>query len=231
MLSARKSTTTPDSQEEHHEPHTTITPKLARRAGLVAALAAVAMMVAPAPASPRPGQVRLQAEPDRAAVELAARPELHFEPPAPCTMVQNEAYGRPDGGELRRRPARSRGSGIIAGGPGSFRPQIATVKHTTSTTLGDTKAKVTYTGPQLSYTGQTEANEESDHYKVESFDVNIPVKKGQQLALRGNISSMIRCSSGGHNTLVFSPPLTPGSPFQGATDASGCWILMEAVIR
>jgi hypothetical protein len=42
---------------------------------------------------------------------------------------------------------------------------------------------------------------------------------------------MIRCSSGGHNTLVFSPALTPASGFQGATDADGCWILMEAVIR
>lgn len=57
------------------------------------------------------------------------------------------------------------------------------------------------------------------------------MKKGQQLALRGNISSMIRCSSGGHNTLTFSPALRTGGPSQGATDANGCWILMEAVIR
>ncbi|MGV1049886.1 MAG: hypothetical protein ACOYD4_15340 [Solirubrobacterales bacterium] len=42
---------------------------------------------------------------------------------------------------------------------------------------------------------------------------------------------MIRCPSGGHNTLVFSPALRAGGPSQGATDANGCWILMEAVIR
>lgn len=152
-------------------------------------------------------------------------------PGAACTMVQNEAYGRPDGGEFAPKTGTIKRIRIIAGGPGSFRPQIATVKHTTSTILGDTKAQVTYSGPKLSYTGQTEANYEDDSYKVESFPVSIPVKKGQQLALRGNISSMIRCSSGGHNTLTFAPALLPGGPPKGATDANGCWILMEAVIR
>jgi len=148
-----------------------------------------------------------------------------------CTMVQDEAYGRPDGGELAPKTGTIRKIRIIAGAPGSFRPQIATVRHSASTTLGATKAKVTYTGPKLSYTGQTEANYENDSYRVESFKVSIPVMKGQQLALRGNISSMIRCSSGGHNTLIFSPALRSGGPSQGATDANGCWILMEAVIR
>jgi hypothetical protein len=146
-------------------------------------------------------------------------------------MVQNEAYGRPDGGEFAPKSGTIKRIRIIAADAGSFRPQIATVKHTTSTTLGDTKAKVTYTGAKLSYTGQTEGNEESGQYKVETFNVNIPVKKGQQLALRGNISSMVRCSSGGHNTLVFTPALQRGGAFAGATDSSGCWILMEAVIR
>jgi hypothetical protein len=152
-------------------------------------------------------------------------------PGGPCTMVQEEAYGRPDGGELAPKSGTIRKIRVIAGGPGSFRPQVATVRHSASTLLGATKAKVTYTGPRLSYTGQTEANEEEGRYRVESFNVHIPVHRGQQLALRGNVSSMIRCSSGGHNTLIFSPALGAGGPFQGATDADGCWILMEAVIR
>jgi hypothetical protein len=49
--------------------------------------------------------------------------------------------------------------------------------------------------------------------------------------LRGDLSSMIRCSSGGHNTLAFAPALRKGNPFQGATDASGCRLLIEVVIR
>jgi hypothetical protein len=209
--------------------------KFVRRAGLVFALAAfVAAMVAPA-SSFASAPVKFGSKLNSTIQPSNSLPGITCNglptPGQACTMVQDEAYGRPDGGERAPKTGTIKQIRIIAGGPGSFRPQIATVRHSASTTLGATKAKVTYTGPKLSYTGQTEANYENDSYKVESFKVNIPVKKGQQLALRGNISSMIRCSSGGHNTLIFSPALSAGKPFQGATDANGCWILMEAVVR
>ncbi|HSS33319.1 MAG TPA: hypothetical protein VLL27_08585 [Solirubrobacterales bacterium] len=212
-----------------------LTSKLGRRAGLFFALAGLAAaMVAPAQglaAAPVKFGSKLNPtiQPSNSLPGMTCGGAAM--PGTACTMVQDEAYGRPDGGELAPKTGTIKKIRIIAGGPGSFRPQIATVKHSASTTLGATKAKVTYSGPKLSYTGQTEANYEDDSYKVESFNVSIPVKKGQQLALRGNISSMIRCSSGGHNTLIFSPALRTGGPLQGATDANGCWILMEAVIR
>lgn len=149
------------------------------------------------------------------------------ETPGPCTMVQQEAYGRPDGGELAPKTGTIRKIRLIAGGPGSFKLQIAKVKR--STLFGTNEAKVVANGPRISYQGQTEANFESGSYRVETFDVNVPVKKGQQLALKGNITSMIRCSSGGDNTLIYTPPL--GSSFRPATNTDGCWLLMEAVIR
>lgn len=145
----------------------------------------------------------------------------------PCTMIQNEAYGRPDGGELAPKTGTIKKIRLIAGGPGSFKLQIAKVKR--STLFGTNEAKVVYNGPRISYQGQTEANDESGSYRVETFNVDVPVKKGQQLALKGNITSMIRCSSGGDNTLVYTPSL--GSAFRPATSTDGCWILMEAVIR
>jgi hypothetical protein len=212
---------------------TALTSKLARRIGFVAAFAAlIAAMVVPATGMAA-APVKFGAELNPTVQPSNGSPGIQCVPmsPAPCTMVQNEAYGRPDGGEFAPKTGTIKRIRIIAADAGSFRPQIATVKHSASPTLGDTKAKVTYTGPKLSFTGQTEANEESSRYKVESFAVNIPVKKGQQLALRGNIASLVRCSSGGHNTLVFTPSLRTGGAFAGATDASGCWILMEAVIR
>lgn len=149
------------------------------------------------------------------------------EAPGPCTMVQNEAYGRPDGGELAPKTGTIKKIRLIAGGPGSFKLQIAKVKR--STLFGTNEAKVVANGPRISYQGQTEANDESGSYRVETFNVNVPVKKGQQLALKGSITSMVRCSSGGDNTLIYTPPL--GSSFRPATNTDGCWILMEAVIR
>jgi hypothetical protein len=59
----------------------------------------------------------------------------------------------------------------------------------------------------------------------------VPVKKGQSLAIRSSETSMLRCSSGGPNQLIFSPPLSLGNPFQPATDTDGCWLLLEAVIK
>jgi len=218
-----------------------ITGKVARRTGLLFVLAGLlAAMVAPAQGLAKapvkfgsklnPTVQPSNSLPGYSCNGFGEEEEVALAGPA-CTMVQEEAYGRPEGGHIAPKSGRIRVIRVIAGGPGSFRPQIVKVRHSASTLLGDTKAKVIRTGRTLTYTGQSEENWEEDRYKVEKFKVNIPVKKGQQLALLGDTTSMLRCSSGGHNTLVFSPGLRKRAPFQGATDASGCWILMEAVIR
>jgi hypothetical protein len=209
----------------------TTTRKLPRFTALAAAVATVAMMVAPAAGAAAPVKFGAKLDPTVQPSNSLPGLKCSFEaaPGTACTMVQNEAYGRPDGGHLAPKTGTIKKIRLIAGGPGSFKLQIAKVQQ--STLFKTNKAKVVANGPRISYSGQTEANEESGAYKVESFDVNVPVKKGQQLALRGNISSMIRCSSGGDNTLLYAPPLMAGSPFKAATNTDGCWILMEAVIR
>ncbi len=200
--------------------------KLARRVGLLAAVASLVLMVAPAVGLAK-APVKFGAKLDptvQPSNSLPGHPCSQENPGVTCTMVENEAYGRPDGGELAPRTGTIKKIRLIAGGPGSFRLQIAKVKP-------DQRAKVVANGPKISYTGQTEANFESDSYKVESFEVNVPVHKGEQLALRGNYTSMLRCSSGGDNTLIYQPALRLGNPFQPVSNTDGCWILMEAVIR
>jgi len=205
----------------------TKTRKLVARTGILAAIAVAAMMIAPALGAAAP--VKFGSKLDPTVQPSNSLPGLRCsqEAPGPCTMVQEEAYGRPDGGELAPKTGTIKKIRLIAGGPGSFKLQIAKVKR--STLFGTNEAKVVANGPRISYQGQTEANFESDNYEVESFSVDVPVKKGQQLALKGNITSMIRCSSGGDNTLIYTPPLS--SSFRAATNTDGCWILMEAVIR
>lgn len=194
---------------------------------VLAAIAVVAMMIAPALGAAAPVKFGSQLNPTVQPSNSLPGLRCSQEAPGPCTFVQEEAYGRPDGGELAPKTGTIKKIRLIAGGPGSFKLQIAKVKR--STLFGTNEAKVVANGPRISYQGQTEANFESDSYKVESFNVNVPVQKGQQLALKGNITSMIRCSSGGDNTLIYTPPL--GSSFRPATNTDGCWILMEAVIR
>lgn len=207
----------------------TRTRKFARFTGLAAAVASVAMMVAPAAGA---APVKFGSKLDPTVQPSNGLPGLMCSQEAPgaaCTMIQNEAYGRPDGGQLAPKTGTIKRIRLIAGGPGSFKLQIAKVQQ--ATLFKANRAKVVYEGPRISYTGQTEANEESGAYRVESFAVNVPVKKGQQLALRGSITSMVRCSSGGDNTLIYTPSLLSGGPFKPATGTEGCWILMEAVIR
>jgi hypothetical protein len=200
--------------------------KLARRAGLVAAAASLALMVAPTTGLAK-APVKFGAKLDPTVQPSNSTPAHPCSQEAAgqyCTMIENDAYGRP-GVERAPKSGRIRAIRVIAGGPGSFQLQIAKVRK------ADDYAKVVRTGPKLAYQGQSEANWESDNYNVEKFKVNVPVRKGQQLALLGNYTSMVRCSSGGDNTLIYQPFLRPGNPFQPATDTDGCWILMEAVIR
>jgi hypothetical protein len=191
------------------------------------AIAVLAMTIVPATAIAAPAKFGSKLDPTVQPSNSLPGLRCSQEGPATCTMVQEEAYGRPDGGELAPKTGTIKKIRLIAGGPGSFKLQIAKVKR--STLFGTNEAKVVYSGPRISYQGQTEANFEDDSYRVESFDVDVPVRKGQQLALKGDITSMVRCSSGGDNTLIYTPPL--GSSFRPATSTDGCWILIEAVIR
>lgn len=201
--------------------------KLVRRTGILAAIAAVATMAVPALGAAAPVKFGSKLNPTVQPSNSLPGLRCGQEAPGPCTMVQNEAYGRPDGGELAPKTGTIRKIRLIAGGPGSFKLQIAKVKR--STLFGTNEAKVVHNGPRIDYQGQTEDNFEDGSYRVETFAVDVPVKKGQQLALKGNTTSMVRCSSGGDNTLLYTPPL--GGSFRPASETDGCWILMEAVIR
>jgi len=206
--------------------------KIARRAGVIAAFACLALAVVPAVGQAK-APVRFGAKLNPTVQPSNSMPGLTCNGPETplvgCSMILNEAYGRPDGGELAPRSGTIKKIRLIAGGPGSIRLQIEKVNR--ATLFGTKEAKAVWYGPQIHYQGQTEANFEDDSYRVESFPVDIPIKKGQQLGLRGQITSMIRCSSGGDNTLIYTPPLFLGGPFTAATNTDGCWLLMEAVIK
>lgn len=206
--------------------------KITRRTGIITALACLALAISPALGQART-PVRFGAKLNPTVQPSNSLPGLTCNGPETplvgCTMILNEAYGRPDGGELAPRSGTIKKIRLIAGGPGSIRLQIEKVNR--ATLFGSNEARAVWYGPQIHYQGQTETNFEDDDYRVESFPVDIPIKKGQQLGLRGQITSMIRCSSGGDNTLIYTPPLYLGGPFTAATNTDGCWLLMEAVIR
>jgi hypothetical protein len=136
----------------------------------------------------------------------------------------NEAYGRPNRGHKASRRGTIRKIRLVAGDEGRFRLQIARAHETTSGFEG----KVVRNGPVIEYDGQPDPNEP---YVVEVFNVNVPIRRGERLAIRTNKTSTLRCSSGGPNTLLFYPPLAPGAGFRANSNDEGCWLLLEAVVR
>jgi len=209
----------------------TKTRKLPRFAALAAAVATVAMMIAPASGMAAPVKFGAKLDPtvqpsnSLPGLRCIADP-LRF---SPCTMVQNEAYGRPDGGHIAPKTGTIKTIRLIAGGPGTTR--IETVKVKQKTLFTTKEGKLVHKGPKISYLGQTEANWESGSYRVESFNVNMRINKGEQLAIHSGNTSMIRCSSGGDNTLLYPLTYYPKHPFNQAEGGDGCWLLVEAIYK
>lgn len=141
-----------------------------------------------------------------------------------CTWVMNEAYGRPDGGHKAARRGKIKRIRLVAGEAGRFRLQIVRARATATGFEG----KVVRNGPVIEYDGQPDPDEP---YVVEVFRVNVPIRRGQRLAIRARETSTLRCSSGGPNTLLFHPPLRPGAGYRDSTGDEGCWLLLEAVVR
>lgn len=159
---------------------------------------------------------------------LPKHPCTHQDAGKPCTRVETVSYGNP-GHERAPKSGTIRRIRVIAGGPGSFRLQIAKVK--VSTIGMSNTAKVLRNGPVIHYQGQSQQNWNSSHYNVESFKVNVPVHKGEYLAMRSKYTSALRCSSGGDNQLIYQPSLLAGGGFQNASSTDGCWMLLQAVIK
>jgi hypothetical protein len=182
-------------------------------------VAAAALMVAPASGSAAifGSELTPETQPSNAGDGHACAPV-----PGTCTWAMNEAYGRPDGGERSPLTGKLKKVRLIAQVPGSFRLQIVSVKP-------DNSAKVVRQGPTISYQGQPAGN--LDTYTIETFPVKVAIKKGQRLAIKTSNNSLVRCSSGGDNSLLYTPPLAPGAGYR-ATDADdGCWLLLEGVVK
>jgi hypothetical protein len=198
---------------------TTAPRRLGRRMILVLALGVTAIMALPATgfAASFGAKLNNTIQPSNS---LPAHKCDVSQPAQNCTRVLMDAYNNaghekaPKDGEISKVK-------LIAGGEGHFRLQIAKAKP------GQEKAKIVRQGPRIDYEGQDPAW--NDPYEVEKFNVHVPVHKGEYLAIKARKTSMLRCSSGGANQLLFQPPLSVGTPFEKADETDGCWLLLEAV--
>lgn len=143
----------------------------------------------------------------------------------PCTFVMREALGYSGN---RRHETKAPRNGVIkkikliASTAGSFRLQIAKIKP------GTMKAKIVRNGPRINYLGQPDPNAP---YLIETFKVNIPIRKGQSLAVKTKRLRAMRCNSGGAATLTFQKPLKVGGKFRQTSGTEGCFMLIRAILK
>ena len=142
----------------------------------------------------------------------------------PCTWVMLEGYtlGNGVGSPKAPKDGTIHQLKLIAGGPGHFRFELAKVHPNLQ------EAKIVRKGPRIRYQGQHGGGSTFD---VETFNVNVPVDRGEYIAIKARKTSALRCSSGGANTLQFVPPLGVGGSFKTASSDDGCWMLIQAIVR
>jgi hypothetical protein len=145
-----------------------------------------------------------------------------------CTRVMTEAYRRPDPQTDQIAPKNGTIAKImiVAGVPGKFRLELAHANLTTQ------KAKLVAVGPVIHYAGQGTGTEDNGPpYKVQTIKVNLPVKKGDYLAVQAKKISFEYCSGGGGSQLTFEPPLALKTGYHHTNHSDGCLMLLEAVYK
>jgi len=196
-------------------------PRRARRLALILAAVGTALMVAPASgvAATKFGSVlNKSTQPSNSAPAHECDPLMGD----PCTRIMVEPYGLQLGARAPKNGVIKK-IRLIAGTPGSFRLQLAKARPNPQT------GKVVRNGPRIKHGSSITPNPVV--YKVQAFKVNLPVKKGDRLAMRTKRTSVLRCSSGGPRQFLFQPPLAVGGPFSTADATDGCWMLLQAVYK
>jgi hypothetical protein len=142
---------------------------------------------------------------------------------AQCTWVMMQAFDRNNNGYKAPKDGMIGKIRLIGCRPGSFQLQIARANANTD------EGRVLRNGPTINYQGDSEKCG-GQTYDVETINLDdpVPVKKNDQLAIKTNKTSTLRCDSGGDKILLFNPPLAPGDSPKAALDGDGCWMLIEA---
>ena len=108
---------------------------------------------------------------------------------------------------------------ILACSGGTFVLQVARADP------ANERARVIRSGPLINYRGHPDNCGEEEVFRIETFRVNVPVRKGDYLAVVGNKIGFIYNASG-DGTLVFDRPLADGARFRRASEGTGSGILM-----
>jgi hypothetical protein len=150
-----------------------------------------------------------------------------------CTWVAKDAFHN---GNKFKAPKNGRIGKVklVSCVKGSFKLQLARVQRATN------KSRVVRSGPYIQYKADPRqvdgdgdtycGGEDGDDFRVQTFKVNVPVKKGEYIAIKTKKTGTLNCS-GGNGTLVHAPVLPVGGIIKKAKDTMSCSMLVRLVYK
>jgi hypothetical protein len=112
---------------------------------------------------------------------------------------------------------------LVALHKGAFKFELGDVKQLNGS---DGQGKIVDHGPKIEHKSSIIGPD----YKIQTFNVDIPVHKGDYLAIKSRKTSLLKCQSGSTEQLLFQPTLPVGGPFESNLGhRSNCTLLLQAV--
>lgn len=115
---------------------------------------------------------------------------------------------------------------LIAQQPGKFTFQLGRLKDLDSG-AGTGKGKITRSGGTINY--DASETKRGAGYNIQTFNVDVAVKKGEYMAFKAKNFAAQTCTSGSERELLFRPPPAVGGPFQNEDANEDCTILVQSV--
>jgi hypothetical protein len=157
---------------------------------------------------------RLEHEPSNSAPAHNCREDGSDDPTPACTRVAVDQSFAVPGGLVAPTDGKITAFRVRAGAPGQLTLRLAQVSGNTARGDG--------TGPTVNVQGRGF----DENNPVETFPADLPVHKGDYLAIDSTSTSALYCTGGGNNQLIFTPAL--GDAFQPAATTSGCDLMIQA---
>jgi hypothetical protein len=119
---------------------------------------------------------------------------------------------------------------LMPQGPMTFTAQVVTVRNLSSNERTG-QAKATASSRQITLAGPTQDQMDNSDYPVDTVNVKLKVKKGQEIAITTASNTAEYCSDGTPGQLLFDPTLTVGQPFATNAGVDDCLMLVQAIVK
>lgn len=171
---------------------------------------------------------RLDHEPSNSAPGHNCREDGSEDPTPACTRVAIDEGDAVLGGLTAPRNGTIVKFRVRAGAPGQITFRLVRLRNLGyDATLGDFAGfgRAAGVGPTVYPSGRGFY----DYKPVEEFPAHLKVRKGDYLGIDSTSTSVLYCSGGGNNQLIFSPALRDS--FSISTQSEGCDLLVQAVMK